>query len=77
MEFKIGTRFIIDGSRWGLADGEWICLDRGSMVVVKDDGTVILDLLLDKPIWADTLKVKVVTKISKRNYGCNLIRRCE
>lgn len=75
-EFKIGTRFIIHGSRWGLADGEWVCLDRGGAIVIRDDGTVVLDLLTDKPIWGDELPVTVVSyeKIRSLNH-CGVIER--
>lgn len=56
--FKIGTRFTISGSRGRLADGEWLCLDRGGAVVVNDDGSIVLDLLTRSPIWSETLIVK-------------------
>jgi len=57
--FPLGTRFTITGSRWGLADGEWLCLDRGGMVVVEDDGSIVLDLLRREPIWGERLIVTV------------------
>lgn len=62
-EYPIGTRFTIEGSRWGLADGQYRCLDRGGMVVTGADGVIVLDLLLDYPIWADTLPVTVEMKM--------------
>lgn len=62
MEYEIGSRWTIEGSKWDVADGEWICLDRGGMIVTHSDGSVTLDLLTDRPIWADKLTVKVTTK---------------
>lgn len=59
-EFPIGSQFIIRGSRWNLADGIWTCLDRGGRIVIDADGIVWLDLLMEKPIWADVLPVQVV-----------------
>jgi len=59
-EFPIGTRFIIEGSRWNLADGIWQCLDRGGRIIIDEQGIVWLDLLTDKPIWADVLPVTVI-----------------
>lgn len=61
-EYAMGTRFVINGSRWGLADGEWICIDRGGMIITHDDGSITLDLLTDRPIWADVLPVQIVVK---------------
>lgn len=59
VEFPRGTRFEIVGSRWGLADGVWTCLDAGSAVVIRPDGVVVLDLLLRYPIWQENLTVTV------------------
>jgi len=56
-EFPIGTRFVISGSRWALADGEWLCLDRGGAIVIDGRGVSTLDLLRRKPVWAETLSV--------------------
>lgn len=56
-EFPLGTVFEIRGSRWGLADGDFICLDRGGGVTVLQDGTVVLDLLRTSPIWQESLIV--------------------
>ena len=58
--FPIGTEFLIRGSRWGLADGRYRCMDRGGAVVVRDDGVVVLDLLRREPVWNEVLRVKVV-----------------
>lgn len=57
VEFAIGSRFEISGSRWGLADGEWICLDRGGAIVTRPDGSIVLDLLRDSPVWGEVLPV--------------------
>lgn len=59
-EFPIGTRFEISGSRYGLADGDWVCLDRGGAIVIGENGVVRLDLLMRAPIWRETLSVEVV-----------------
>jgi len=59
-EFPLGSKWIIEGSRWGLADGEFECLDRGGRIVIDADGIVWLDLLTDKPIWGDVLPVIVL-----------------
>lgn len=59
-EFPLGTQFLIRGSRWQLADGEWTCLDRGGAIVIDADGLVWLDLLTDRPIWGDVLPVAVI-----------------
>lgn len=59
-EFPLGTRFVINGSRWGLADGEYICLDRGGSVVTRSDGSIVLDLLRSTPVWGETLPVVVI-----------------
>lgn len=56
-EFPIGTLFVIEGSRYGLADGAYTCLDRGGAVTVLPDGTVVLDLLRKSPIWSESLIV--------------------
>lgn len=58
-DYPIGTIFSIEGSRWGLADGEWVCLDRGGRVIVDENGIVSLDLLKHDPIWGETLQVEV------------------
>lgn len=58
-EFALGTRFIITGSRWGLADGEWTCLDRGSSIVIREDGVIRLDLLTRAPVWRENVMVMV------------------
>ena len=60
LEFERGTVFRISGSRWGLADGDWVCLDWGHAIVVQPDGTVTLDLLSRYPIWKETLDVEVI-----------------
>lgn len=60
LEFERGTVFRIRGSRWGLADGDWVCLDWGHAIVIQDDGTVTLDLLLRYPVWKETLEVEVL-----------------
>lgn len=62
MEYPIGTQFVIEGSWRNLSDGTWTCLDRGGAVIVKPNGVVVLDLLTDAPVWADTLLVRVVHK---------------
>jgi len=56
-EFPIGTVFEIRGSRWALADGVYVCLDRGGAVTTLPDGTVVLDLLRKSPVWRETLIV--------------------
>lgn len=56
--FPIGTAFHIEGSRYGLADGDWTCLDRGGRVVIGKDGAV-LDLLRHTPVWSESLIVQV------------------
>lgn len=58
-EFPLGTRFSILGSRWGLADGEWLCLDRGGSIVILDDGVIRLDLLTRAPIWRENVTVVI------------------
>lgn len=58
-QVPIGAVFVIRGSRWGLADGEWRCLDRGGAVVMRDDGVMVLDLLVREPIWRDELEVEI------------------
>jgi len=58
--FPIGTEFIVRQSRWGLADGSYVCLDRGGAVVVRDDGVVVLDLLRSEPVWNEVLRVRVI-----------------
>ncbi len=59
-QFPLGTKFFIEGSRWGLADGEWECLDAGGAIYIESSGIVRLDLLTDRPIWGDVLPVAVV-----------------
>lgn len=59
-EFPIGSTWIIKNSRNGLADGKYTCLDRGGMIVTKQDGSVVLDLLRDTPIWYEQISVNVV-----------------
>jgi len=50
-----GATFHIWGSKGGLADGEWQCLDGGGAIVVRDDGVVRVDLLSRRPVWRETL----------------------
>lgn len=63
--FPLGTRFHITGSRYGLADGDWRCLDRGGMVTMGKDGAV-LDLLKHNPVWGESLIVTVTLPQSYR-----------
>jgi hypothetical protein len=49
-----GATFHIRGSKGGLADGEWTCLDGGSAMVVYD-GVLRIDLLSRRPVWRETL----------------------
>ena len=58
-EFPIGTMFTIENSRFGLADGERVCLDRGGMIVMRPDGTAVVDLLSRHPVWRERLVVSV------------------
>ena len=59
-EFPRGTIFIIEGTRWGLADGSYYCWDAGGAVTFQDDGSIVLDVLTRNAIWRDTLLVEVV-----------------
>ena len=58
-DFALGSRWHIHGSRFGLADGDWRCFDRGGAVVTEADGSVVLDLLRDTPVWGERLTVTV------------------
>ena len=58
-EFPLFTRITITGSWRGLADGERVCLDRGGAVVMRPDGTAIVDLLSAYPVWREILTVQV------------------
>ena len=49
-----GATFHIRGSKGGLADGEWTCLDGGSAMVVRE-GVIRVDLLSRSPVWRETL----------------------
>ena len=60
LEFPRWTRFVITDSKYGLADGTWWCADAGNMVVVREDGVVILDLLTEKIIYNEIIRVKVI-----------------
>src|SRR3972149_3272804 len=57
-EFPLYTRLTITDSWRGLADGERVCLDRGGAVVMRPDGTAIVDLLSAYPVWRETLTVR-------------------
>lgn len=59
LEFPRYTRFTIQGSWRGLADGEWTCLDGGGNVALQEDGVVRLDLLLSYPVWKEQLWILV------------------
>ena len=59
LEFPLYTRLTITGSWRGLANGERICLDRGGAVVMRPNGTAIVDLLSAYPVWRETLTVQV------------------
>lgn len=61
--FPRRTQFTVSGSWRGLADGEYLCLDAGSMVVVQPDGTFILDVLSRYPIWREQLQVTVTVPV--------------
>lgn len=56
--FPLETIFHIEGSRYGLADGDWTCLDRGGSVKMTTKGAV-LDLLRHSPVWGESLLVTV------------------
>ena len=58
-DYPFGTKFVIENSKYGLADHTWICIDRGGAIVTRSDGTIVLDLLTDKPVWGDVLPVTV------------------
>lgn len=70
-EFPIGTYFSIIGSKNNLADGRYICLDRGGKIIVNPDGTIWLDLLRYTPIWHETIEVvvEIPIKISYSKYN--------
>ena len=74
LDFPRGTRFVIRGSRWGLADGTWICLDGGGAVVTHDNGVVVLDLLKREPVWNEVLRVKVILPEENHNNKSKVIR---
>ena len=64
VEYPLNTQFVIEGSRYGLADGTWRCLARGGAIVTRADGTIILDLLTTKPVWGDVLPVRIIQEKS-------------
>lgn len=68
-EFPLFTEFIVTGSRFGLADGRFVCMDRGGAVIVKKDGTVVLDLLRSTPVWNERIPVTVLLPDS----SCDII----
>ena len=49
-----GATFHIRGSKDGLADGEFLCLDGGSAMVIRG-GVIRVDLLSRSPVWRETL----------------------
>ena len=48
-EFGIGTMFVIDQGTWGLSNGTYKCMDRGSAIVYQDK-VILLDLLRRSPV---------------------------
>lgn len=64
--FPLWTKFHIEGSRWGLADGDYTCLDRGGAVIVQGDA-IVLDILRHEPIWGE--KIKVTIDITNKETG--------
>src|SRR3990167_5594020 len=65
-EYALGTVFVISGSRWGLADGRWRCLDRGGAVITEPNGTLRLDLLSASPVWAEVIPVSLMFRTTCR-----------
>ena len=69
VEFPIGTKFIIDpyDTTYSLPSYEWECRDRGSSVVIYEDGRIHLDLLTNEPIWRDVVDVEIFVPSIKEN----------
>jgi hypothetical protein len=49
-EFPIGSIWRLPAIYPGLPAKDWICLDRGGMVVMDGNGTAIVDLLTPYPV---------------------------
>jgi len=58
--YPIGSKWIITNSRNQLADGQYLCMDRGGMIVQNEDSSVVLDLLRKTPIWHEVVQVFVL-----------------
>lgn len=56
-EYPLGSIFIIRNSKNGLADGRYICRDRGGSIFIDKNGVVRLDILSTYPIWKETIEV--------------------